>query len=117
MFISVDLPEPDAPIRATSSPRPIDSDTPFSTGTSTSPRKYVLRRSSSLIRSMISHLVSRRLSLLLLAAKHLRGERIGHRLGGGRLRLAGHQLRALGQIAFEHFRVVAIGVAQLELDG
>ena len=38
MFISVVLPEPDAPISATNSPRSIDSDTPRSTGTSISPR-------------------------------------------------------------------------------
>ena len=38
MFISVDLPEPDAPISATISPRSMVSDTPLSTGTSISPR-------------------------------------------------------------------------------
>ncbi len=38
MFISVVLPEPEAPISATISPRAIDSEMPCSTGTSTSPR-------------------------------------------------------------------------------
>ncbi len=38
MFISVVLPEPDAPINATISPRAMDNETPRSTGTSTSPR-------------------------------------------------------------------------------
>ena len=38
MFINVDLPEPDAPISATISPRAMDSEMPLSTGTSTSPR-------------------------------------------------------------------------------
>jgi hypothetical protein len=37
-FISVVLPEPEAPIRATNSPRSIESDTPLSTGTSSWPR-------------------------------------------------------------------------------
>ena len=38
MFMSVVLPDPEAPINATISPRRIVSDTPRSTGTSTSPR-------------------------------------------------------------------------------
>ena len=38
IFIKVLLPEPLAPMSATNSPRAMDSDTPFSTGTSTSPR-------------------------------------------------------------------------------
>ena len=38
IFISVVLPEPDAPIRATISPRSMVSEMPLSTGTSTSPR-------------------------------------------------------------------------------
>ena len=38
MFINVVLPEPEAPISATISPRAIDSEMPRSTGTSTSPR-------------------------------------------------------------------------------
>ena len=38
MFISVVLPEPEAPIRATISPRAIVSEMPRSTGTSTSPK-------------------------------------------------------------------------------
>ena len=38
MFISVVLPEPEAPISATISPRAIESEMPLSTGTSTSPR-------------------------------------------------------------------------------
>src|SRR5579859_5943960 len=40
MFISVDLPEPDEPMMATDSPRSMRSDTPCSTGTSTSPKRY-----------------------------------------------------------------------------
>ena len=38
MFIKVVLPEPEAPISATISPRSMDSEMPRSTGTSTSPR-------------------------------------------------------------------------------
>ena len=38
MFISVVLPEPEAPISATISPRAMVSEMPLSTGTSTSPR-------------------------------------------------------------------------------
>ena len=38
MFINVVLPEPEAPISATISPRWIVSEMPLSTGTSTSPR-------------------------------------------------------------------------------
>jgi hypothetical protein len=59
----------------------------------------------------------RRLSLLLLAANNLRGEWIGHGFTGGRVRLARHQFGALGQVAFEHLGVVAVGVPQLQLDG
>ena len=42
MFISVLLPDPEAPIRATSSPRATVTETPLSTGTSMSPSWYVL---------------------------------------------------------------------------
>ena len=37
MFISVDLPEPEGPMIATNSPAPIESETPSSARTSTSP--------------------------------------------------------------------------------
>jgi hypothetical protein len=37
MFMKVLLPEPDGPMTATNSPAPIDSDTPSSARTSTSP--------------------------------------------------------------------------------
>ena len=52
MFISVDLPDPEAPISATISPRSIDSETPLSTGTSISPTWYVLKMFSSRISGM-----------------------------------------------------------------
>ena len=42
IFMSVVLPEPEAPIRATISPRAMVRETPLSTGTSSSPRWYVL---------------------------------------------------------------------------
>jgi hypothetical protein len=42
MFMRVLLPEPDAPMRAASSPCATASDTPLRTGTSISPRWYVL---------------------------------------------------------------------------
>src|SRR5262249_14544509 len=51
MFIRVDLPDPDAPVSATSSPRLIESETPLSTGTSCSPRWYVLQTSSRVMSS------------------------------------------------------------------
>ena len=40
MFMSVDLPDPDAPISATRSPFSTESDTPFSTGTSIPPGRW-----------------------------------------------------------------------------
>ena len=56
MFISVVLPEPEAPIRATISPRAMESETPLRTGTSTSPRWYVFVMFSSRISSIIDRL-------------------------------------------------------------
>ncbi len=52
MFISVVLPEPEVPMRATNSPRAMVSEMPLSTGTSISPRLYVLCMSRSSINSM-----------------------------------------------------------------
>jgi hypothetical protein len=45
--MSVDLPEPEAPMIAANSPWAIPSDTPLSAGTSTSPMTYVFTTSSS----------------------------------------------------------------------
>src|SRR5262249_24114293 len=93
MFISVDLPEPEAPIRATNSPRSMVSETPLRTGTSTSPRWYVLWMSVSLISDMFWP------SLLL--AEQLRRERVA---GGAALvafGLADHHLGALLDVALD----------------
>src|SRR5262245_55130173 len=49
--MSVDLPEPLAPISATNSPRLISSDTPRTAGTSNSPVRYTLCTSTSLTSS------------------------------------------------------------------
>src|SRR5215831_2326196 len=94
MFINVVLPEPEAPVRATISPRSIVSDTPLSTGTSISPRWYVFRMSSSLMSSIVvipaasPPAVAGGLEvgglLLLLAAEHLGGERIAAVVAVGR---------------------------------
>src|ERR1051326_7631356 len=45
MFMNVDLPEPEAPMTATNSPRRIDTLMPRSASTSMSPMRYTLRRS------------------------------------------------------------------------
>ncbi len=61
MFIKVVLPEPEAPISATISPRRMESETPRSAGTSTWPRKYVFsmfssRMSSTSVLPVLKHL-------------------------------------------------------------
>ena len=50
--MSVVLPEPEAPMRATSSPASTVNEMPFNTGTSSSPMWYVLKMSFSSIRFM-----------------------------------------------------------------
>ena len=53
-FISVVLPDPLAPIRATNSPCAMESETSFSTGNETLPSRYVLQMCSSSIRAITS---------------------------------------------------------------
>src|SRR5438094_1665494 len=81
MFIRVVLPEPEAPMSATISPLAMVNDTPLSTGTSTSPRWYVLQMSCKVMSSMC-HLV---LSGLL------RQGGLGHVLQGSPRRVAAEE--------------------------
>ena len=65
-FISVVLPEPEAPIKATNSPASMDNETSFSTGTSTSPRRYVLSMFAARSEAWAAHARLVRNSLLLV---------------------------------------------------
>src|SRR5262245_3747143 len=115
VFMRVVLPEPEAPMRATISPRPISSDTPLSTGRSTWPSRYVLRMSTSLISSIgptlspvpraARHPVPGRTrhGLLLppVAAEHLRGEGVGRPLRAAGVVLADDDRRSRLQVALD----------------
>src|SRR5262249_33820684 len=131
MFIRVVLPEPLTPISATSSPRSMVSDTPFSTGTSTSPRWYVFVKFSSLIRD-ISLLPFRaavrgapggppRPALALgpspaAATEQLGRERIGVAVApGGGVVLADDQGGAVLEVAAGDLGRGAVGEADLDL--
>src|SRR4051812_40991305 len=84
MFINVDLPEPEAPMMATNSPSAISSDTPRSACTSTSPIRYVLTTSSSVMSAVVPGVLrlvtappSEEALLLCLRALRL-ADRVGH---------------------------------------
>src|SRR5262245_42457955 len=113
MLMSVVLPEPEAPIRATISPRLTVSDTPFRTGTPTLPRQEVLRMASS--RRDVAPCTSRwrpavasrltaarlmiRLTLLRLVVLELGQKRRGRVVGGPLLGLADDDLGPLVDVA------------------
>src|SRR5262245_26255975 len=112
MFMSVVLPEPDAPIRATSSPRRIENDTPRKTGTSISPTWYVLVMFSHRISSMDA-----RVSLDSLLATHPRRSQwvvgLGRNLGN--LFAQHHDVAGL-QGAADHFGLQAISESDHHVD-
>src|SRR5262249_34835695 len=106
MFMRVVLPEPEAPISATISPRSMASVIPFSTGTSTSPRWYVLRMSSSRMSSMALP-PSVRLAPAA-AAEHLRREGVGGAARGALPQVADDDLVALREVALRDLRGGAV---------
>src|SRR6476620_798042 len=117
MFISVLLPDPDAPISATSSPRLIVNEIPFSTGTSTSPKWYVLRMSS---RRMSSIAVTCLTGILccVSAAEAGRPERIIYVGAGGRCLacLANDDLVAFLDVAARDFGERHVALASADID-